>query len=136
MASWSQEWDQVRRRTRKALGVTELLLTWVVVVAAQLCVKTHNTSHLKTHPSLPKPVFAGSQPHDKPKEREERWQKGTSGKGTKKQNIQGQCLGKGFGDCYLYMELTRSRELNLLSFLKKLYSQRKKKPGLKKPWVV
>lgn len=97
-----------------------------------------NSQHVtpKTHPSLPKPVVAGSQPHDKPKEREERWQKGTSGKGTKKQNIQGQCLGKGFGDCYLYMELTRSRELNLLSFLKKLYSQRKKKPGLKKPWVV
>lgn len=37
----------------KAFGVTELLLTWAEVVAAQLCVRTHETSHLKRIPPYP-----------------------------------------------------------------------------------
>lgn len=43
---------------------------------------------------------------------------GYRGEGTEEQNIRGQCLGKSFGGCYLYMELTRSR-VKLTEFSKK-----------------
>lgn len=134
MASWSQEWGQVQRSTRRALQVSELLFTWAVVVVAQVCVKTHETSHLiciPPYPSLSSQVASLTISR----------QRGTvaeryRGEGTEKQNIRGQRLGKSFGGCYLYMELTRSR-VKLTEFSKKKpCSQRKKKPGLKKPWVV
>lgn len=96
--------------------MTELLFPWAVVVVAQVCVKTHGTSHLTRippYPSLSSQVASLTTSRQRGTVAE-----GYRGEGTEKQNIRGQCLGKSFGGCYLYMELTRSR-VKLTEFSKK-----------------